>query len=135
MELGTLIKKYYQNKRELDGYKKICEEDKNAIKNVMLSDNLETFKSGDLVASCKTITSESFDDDKLITKLKTVWKEQSGSKKCPWVKTIEMPDMEAIENAIYDGLIKPDDLKSCKVKKQQVRLTVSKVKENKNDNE
>ena len=60
--------------------------------------------------------------------LKKLWAEQNCTLDCPWIEYVPKVNDEALEDAIYNGEINPEDLKSCKITKSQVRLTVRKVK-------
>lgn len=131
--LDELVPRYYANKIAENALKKENAKDNNEIKSIMLKAKKETENIGDYKISCKTIVTEDFDKDLLLKKVKSIWTEKNGSMTCPWIDRIEVVNDEALEEAIYNGLINPEDLKSCKVSKSQVRLTVSK-KEDKNDN-
>lgn len=134
--IGALIERFYLNNSEMNAYKKLVEEDKTAIKQLMVDPKSKETKfverSGDLVATVNVITKEYFDDDKLLKIVKNIWSTQNGSATCPWIKTIEVVDMEAIESAIYDKQINASDLNVAKIIKTEQRLTVRKEK-NKND--
>lgn len=124
-DLTTLIDKYGDENKEYNDLKKIVEEDKLEIKRIMLEAGSENEEGNNYKVSCKTIVTEDFNLDKLLAKLKSMWKEDSDN---PYIKTIEIVDMEAVEQAIYSGEIDAKKLASCKESKSQVRLSVSKLK-------
>ena len=126
--LKELIDRYGNLKSEIDSYKKQVDEDNAEIKRIMLESNCEKETGTDYKATCKIITTESFNDAKLLAKLKSIWSETHGSMTNPFIKRIEVVDMEEVEKAIYSGEIDPKDLADCKDIKTQTRLTVSKIK-------
>jgi len=119
--LKTIIDRYGKEKAELDAQKKIVDEDNAKIKELMTADNLENAIGDEFKATCKTIVSENFNEDKLLVVLKKM--------NVPGViKTKEYVDMEELENAIYNGEIDATKLASCKERKETLRLTVSRIK-------
>lgn len=118
------INRYGLNKESMDSLKKLVDADSKFIKEHVSNESVDT---GDYVATVKTITSESFDNDKLVAALHKVW-EGKGSMQNPYLKMVFVPDMEAIEEGIYNGELDPACLKDCKVSKSQTRLTIKKCK-------
>lgn len=132
-DLYELVKRYFCNKNEFDDLKKLVDKDNKEIKELMLkklNNNEATYNADDIVATVKVIETESFDDDMLVNKLRELWSAEHGSMTNPYLTMVYVPNMEAIENALYEGELKPDDLKSCKVTKSQTRLTVRRKKKN-----
>lgn len=120
--LEELITHYYLNKTEADSYKKIADKDNAAIKEIMLKEELpEMVTSDGIKATCSISEKESFVEDALIEKIKSL-----GVKGI--VKKKEYVDMEALENAIYNGTLNAAELASCQEKKQVVTLRVSRAK-------
>lgn len=133
--LDWLVPRYFKNKETEKELKQIIADDNKEIKSIMLSADKETENVGEYKVFCKTIVTEDFDKDLLVKKLLSLWAEHNGSMKCPWIEYVPVVNDEALEDAIYNGEINPDDLKDCKVSKSQVRLQITKRKEKKNDNE
>jgi len=127
-KLNELVPRYYENKETEKVLKKEIDADNKAIKQIMLDSNSENEVIEGYKVSCKTIVTEDFDKDLLVSKLKKLWTEQNGTLDCPWIEYVPKVNDEALEDAIYNGEINPEDLKSCKVSKSQVRLTIRKVK-------
>ena len=120
--LQDLITRYYHNKTEADSYKKIAEKDNAAIKELMLEANLpEVITPDGLKATCSISEKESFVEDALIDKIKSLG--VTGI-----IKKKEYVDMEALENAIYHGQLNAAELASCQEKKQVITLRVTKLK-------
>lgn len=128
MALKELIDKYGKSKAELDVIKKDVDATNAEIKQLMTSEKIENAEGDTFKATCKEIKSESFNDEKLVAKLRSMWSEHNGSMACPYVKMIYVPDMEEIERALYSGEIKAEDIADCKEVKTTLRLTVSKIK-------
>lgn len=126
-DLKTLIDKYGDENAECNRLKKIVKEDNEEIKKIMLESGDENSEGNNYKVTCKTIVTEDFNEDKLLVKLKELWSDM-GSMTNPYIKMIEVPNMEEIEKAIYSGELDPKELASCKESKSQVRLTVSKLK-------
>lgn len=126
-DLKTLIDKYGDENAECNRLKKIVKEDNEEIKKIMLESGDENSEGNNYKVTCKTIVTEDFNEDKLLTKLKELWSNM-GSMTNPYIKMVEVPNMEEIEKAIYSGELDPKKLAGCKESKSQVRLTVSKLK-------
>lgn len=132
--LEELIERYGTLKNEMDGYKKQVDADNKAIKTIMESENLSECSYGGYTAKYSVSVSESFDEEKLIAKLRSMtYKDDSctGPVSVESLGIIKMQpyvDMEVLENAIYKGLLNAADLADCKVRKETPRLTISKAK-------
>lgn len=108
------------------------------MNNLMLDDNGSATVSGTkYIIKYVTVKKEDFDNDKLIECLRKIWVYKHGSMTNPFLKVVYVPDMDAIENAIYNGEFTKEDLteiNKCKVIKQTPKLTISKKKGEKNEN-
>ncbi len=123
-KLEQLIPHYQLNKSEMDSYKKIVDKDNKEIKEIMLSSQLSEFIVGDIKATCSVSERENFIEEALIEKLKDM-------KVDGVIKMKEYIDMDALENAIYNGELNAAELASCQTKKEVVTLRVTKIKEEK----
>lgn len=122
VQLEELIEHYYVNKTEADSYKKIVDKDNATIKELMLQEKVtEAVTASGIKATCSISEKESFVEDALIEKIKAL-----GVKGI--IKKKEYVDMEALENAIYNGKLNAAELASCQEKKQVVTLRVSRAK-------
>ena len=124
-QLNEAINRYGENKEKESKLKKLLEQDNKTIKEQLKSGTHDT---GDFVATIKEITSEDFDNDKLVAKLKQIWAEEHGSMTNPYLKITFTPNMEAIEDAIYNNELDPLELQGCKVTKVTQRLTIKRSK-------
>ena len=120
-KLSQLLPVYEANKSEMDSYKKLVDKDNKEIKSIMLGAGLREFAVDDIKASCSVSEREDFIEEALIAKLKEM--------KVPGiVKKKEYVDMDALENAIYNGKIDAAALANCQTKKEVVTLRVTKLK-------
>lgn len=120
--LNSTIECFYEDKKQLDTYKKSTDEYNKEIKKLMNELNKTEFETDSgLVAKINIQNRESFNEDKLIEKLK----ELKGNTA---IKTKEYVDMDELEDLIYNGYIDAAQLSSCKVSKEVVTLKVSERK-------
>ena len=119
--LTELLPIYYMQKAEMDSYKKLVDKDNKEIKSIMLGAGLKEFVVYDIKASCSVSEREDFIEEALIAKLKEM-------KVRGIVKKKEYVDMDALENAIYNGKIDAAALADCQTKKEVVTLRVTKLK-------
>lgn len=122
VNLDGLIEVFYNHKKELDKYKKTTDEYNKQIKselNKLRATEFET-ESG-LVAKLSIQNRESFNEDLLISKLKEL-------KVNEVIKTKEYVDMDALEDAIYNGKLNASELSNCKIIKtvETLKVTVKK---------
>jgi len=120
-KLSRLLPVYEANKSKMDSYKKLVDKDNKEIKSIMLEAGLREFVVDDIKASCLVSKREDFIEEALIAKLKEM--------KVPGiVKKKEYVDMDALENAIYNGKVDAAALADCQTKKEVVTLKVTKLK-------
>ena len=122
--LKELIEVYYEDKAAMDGYKKSVDKHNKQIKEMMNDFNVSEFETDNgLIAKITTQQRESFIDDKLLSKLKEL------GVTAP-IKTVEVVDMDELENVIYNGELNASELTPCKQVKEVVTLKVTRKKEN-----
>lgn len=120
--LEEQIQNFYADKQQLDYYKKVTDDRNKSIKNMMQElEKTEFVTSDGIVAKMNVQKRESFIDDKLILKLKELGVTTP-------IKTIEVVDMDELENVIYNGNLDASELTGCKQIKEVVVLKVSKKK-------
>ena len=133
MKLEECVKRYGENKDYIKPYEKEIKEDNDTIKKIMKENKIKTFPGGDYVATYRIDVSEDFDYDKLLQTVRAAWGEKHGSMTNPWIKVKYEVDMEALENAIYNGEFDASLLAGCKVKKETPKLIINKAKKEKKD--
>ena len=120
--LYELIRLFYADKQQLEQYKKSTEEYNKEIKDGMQELGINELDTIDgLTAKITTQKRESFLEDKLLLKLKTLGVTEP-------IKTIEVIDYDELENAIYNNKLDASVLTDCKQVKEVVTLKVSKKK-------
>lgn len=127
-KLDELVNRYGNLKSEMDSYKKQVNADNSEIKSIMKEMDISEHNSGEFTAKYSITVSESFDEDKLVHTLQSIWSNKNGSMTNPYLKMVYIPDMEAIENAIYNGQLNAAELAGCKVTKETPRLTIKRNK-------
>ena len=120
--LDDMIEYFVEQKEPLEYYKKEVDGANADIKFMMhkLNKNEFTTHMGN-TAKVTTQKRESFIDDKLISKLKELGVTSP-------IKTVEVVDMDELENVIYNGDLDASKLTDCKQVKEVVVLKVSKKK-------
>lgn len=120
--LTSIIEEFYQNKQQLDYYKKETDTQNKEIKDIMNRlEKTEIETDNGIVAKMSIQKRENFMEDKLIAKLKEL------DILTP-IKTIEVVDMDELENVIYNGGLDASELTSCKQTKEITVLKVAKKK-------
>lgn len=126
MTLEELIPIYGENNTQYNGLKKVVSEQSSEIKKLMQGNKIDEKSVGGWTAKLTVKKSESFDEDKLLG----IVKELGFADKL--IKTREYVDMDALEEAIYNGEITQDMLvvkiAQAKVVKESVALTIKKRK-------
>ena len=119
--LAELLPIYHTQKSEMDSIKKVVEKENAEIKTLMQSADIPEFVAGDIKATCSVSERQDFIEEALIEKVKEL-------KVRGIVKKKEYVDMDALENAIYNGKIDAAALAPCQTTKSVITLRVSKVK-------
>ncbi len=124
MELKELVEVYGKHDNELKKLKTTCDKEKETIKEMMTEQDLDNESYGGFTVTKIIQKRESFDEDKAIEILKN-----GGINEV--VKTKEYLDMNALENAMYNGKINKEialQLDSCRSVKEVITLKCSKTK-------
>lgn len=117
-DLDGLIWSYKQNKESLDNYKKATDEQNSKIKEIMQANNISKYNTiNGLQAQISIQKRESFIDSKLLAKLKELGVTSP-------IKTVEVVDMDELENVIYNHQLDAAELTDCKQVKEVVTLKV-----------
>lgn len=122
LKLHELIPLYYDNNEAMKRHKKVVDKANKEIKEIMAEQEITEFATHGLVA--KVSISERVDlmEDVLMDKIKEL-----GIKGI--IKTREYIDMDALETALYNGVINPAMLAQAQTKKEVVTLRISQSKE------
>ena len=126
--LNELVARYGKTNAELKVLKTSADADNKEIKSIMSSTGLTEYEAGGYKAKYSVSKSESFDDDKLVKKLKEFMFDGKSAHKAGLIDYVPVVNMEVLEDFIYNGKINAASLADCKVTKETARLTISKVK-------
>lgn len=126
-DLKNLIESFGEKNEIVKSLKKETDVLNTQIKDIMSKNANAIVDTEHFTAKYSVVTTESFDEERLISRLKELGKSSV-------IKTVEVVDMEALENAIYNGQIAGADLADCKVSKSTQKLVVSVRKEKKSGN-
>jgi len=126
--LDSLIPQYAANKREKDGYEKLCAAENAQIKAIMQEYVVQHYEAGGYKATYTIQKRETVDEEMLLEILK-----RNGE--CEGIiKTKEYIDFDALENAIYNGRIPESvvlEMDAATEVKEIPTLKVTKMKEKK----
>lgn len=128
MDLNMLIDLFGETKEQSDALKKEVDAYSKDIKERMSKDDVGEIFTDKYKAKLSVIESKSFDEAKLLMKLKSM-----GDIAKSVIRTVEVVDMTALENAIYNKEIDASALTECQVVKTQQRLTVTEIKKKKGE--
>ncbi len=128
MDLDLLIDLFAETKEQSDALKKECDTYSKDIKERMSKNMSYEVSTGKFTAKLSNIETKSFDEAKLLMKLKDM-----GDIAKSVIRTVEVVDMNALENAIYNKEIDASALTDCQVVKTQQRLTVTEIKKKKGE--
>lgn len=119
--LPEIVSDFLQKKSELDGLKPIVDSLNKTIKSMMAAAGINVFVSGDKKVTITENKSTSFSDGPLMEWLK------ANPKTKKIVKKREYIDMEALEDAMYKGVINAADLVPFQNTSTTVVLRVAKA--------
>ena len=121
-KLDDLIPLYYEHNELVKKHKKVADEANKKIKKIMAEQGITEFATHGLVAKISVSERVDLMEDVLIEKIKEL-----GIKGI--IKTREYIDMDALETALYNGLINPAMLAQAQIKKEVVTLRIRQEKE------
>ena len=123
--LDNLIPVYYDDKKNLDFYKKQCDAGNAKIKELMAQQGLKDYEVNGITAKYIVQNKEKMNEEALLKLLK-----EKGYTDI--IKTKEYVDMDALENALYHDEIDKDTVVSidkCREVQEVIQLRISKKKE------
>jgi hypothetical protein len=115
--ISDLIKRYVDNDSQIKELKKICDKDKESLKIQLARMDVNKVTSNGYTVQRIVSEKETLDEEKLLPIIKHYWSSTHGSMECPYIKTREYIDMEALENAIYQKELTPSvlaDMDKCR---------------------
>lgn len=135
-KLSELVPQYGKLDTEIKTLKKDADKQKDEIKNLMIGADMTKCSYGGYVVSKVVSHKDTLDEAKALEILKKDWAERYGSMECPYIRTVEVIDMDALESVIYADELPSDTLKAldgCRTTTEIVSLKCAKAKEEKKD--
>lgn len=120
------VKLYCEQKAEESTLNKSNKKLAESIKQALLESNETDFSAGKYSIHLETRVTESVDEFGMLTVLKNYWDANKGDEKCPFIKTTEYIDMDALEAFMYKEDLPKDvllALDGCRVKKETTAIT------------
>ena len=130
-ELNNLILSYGNHDAEFKQLKKLCDSEKECLKNIMGEMGSEKESYGGFTITRTVSERENFNEQQALAILKQNWYENHGSEPCPFVKTVEVLDSDALESAMYNGELDNNTilkLDECRNVTEVITLKCSKIK-------
>ena len=127
-ELNQLIPEFVINRDQEKLHKETKDKLGNEIKEIMKSQNIQTYAANGLRANCSVYDKESFNEEILLQ----IIKEEKLEK---LIKTKEYVDIDLLKDALYKGELDPIKLARSQEVVKMTRLTVTKDKGEKNGND
>ena len=107
---NDLVNDYGDRDTQIKSLKRLCDEEKEQIKNFLAQEGYEYFSTDYYTVSRVVSERETLNEEKLIPILKSYWITTHGSMECPYIKTKEYIDMDKLEEAIYQKELTPNVL-------------------------
>ena len=120
-KLDDLIPLYYEHNELVKKHKKVADKANKEIKKIMAEQGITEFATNGLVATVSVSERVDLMEDVLMEKIKELGIEGI-------IRTKEYVDMDALETALYNGLINPAMLAQAQTKKEVVTLRIMKEK-------
>ena len=120
-KLDELIPLYYEHNELVKKHKKVADKANKEIKEIMAEQSITEFATNGLVATVSVSERVDLMEDVLIEKIKEL-----GIKGI--IRTKEYVDMDALETALYNGLINPAMLAQAQTKKEVITLRIRQEK-------
>ena len=120
-QLTQLVNDFGEAKTNADAYKKQAEGFNKQLKEYFANSEVSELASDEYRVKYSVATTKGFDEEKLLLKLK-----QLGATDC--IKTVEVVDMNNLENAIYNKRIDAAVLADCEKVTHTEKINLYKVK-------
>lgn len=120
------VKLYCKQMDEEKALHKSNEKLKSILKKWLTDAGEPRHKFGKYQIALQTRVTENVDEEKMLGVLKAYWDKMGKGKPCPFVKTQEFVDMDALESYIYRGKLPKYlllELDGCRVRKESQALT------------
>lgn len=136
-KLEDLIVAFAQNKSEMDDLKKVCDDENKQIKKLMKESDLTEMTVGSWIAKYSIQKRDTINEDALLYLFSQAeLRDELSARELGIIKSRDYVDMDALENAIYNGHVSNDlllEMDKCKDIKEIEVLKVSRIKNKKED--
>lgn len=103
--LAVLVTRWGENKSKADALAKDVKKDAEQIKQTMIEHEWSAIHGGIYTADLSFRDDTTIDEESMMKYIKSkIWGDK-GSMHCPYIKTVEVIDWDALEKAIYNGEI------------------------------
>lgn len=126
---NDLINDYGDRDTQIKSLKRLCDEEKEQIKEYLAEHGQDNYSTGHYTVSRIVAEQETLNEEKLLPILKSYWATTHGSVECPYIKTKEYIDMDKLEEAIYQKELTPNvlaEMDACREVKTTVALRCKK---------
>lgn len=130
-KLDELVESYGNHDAQLKPLKKLMDAEKEELKTELAAIEKTEHSFGGFTVSISESTSVKTNEPMMLQVLKEHWKTQYGDSDCPYVKTVEVVDTDAVELALYNGDFDDDllsKLQECQTESITTRLYCKKTK-------
>lgn len=131
LKLNEAVARYGEMDAKIKELKKAAEIDKEYISNALEYSDLQKWTSGGFAVQRVVSTRETFDECALLDLLKEEWlTNHADINDCPYIKTKEYVDMDALETALYAQdipIATVKEMEMCKETKKIVAIRCKKV--------
>lgn len=134
-KLDELVAEYGKRDAEIKTLKKITDAEKEQIKELLVQEKEDSWTSGGYTVQRVVSERETLNEERLLPILKDDWIKLHGSMECPYIKTKEYVDMDALETALYEGTIPQStlaEMEKCREVTTVVALKCKKAKTEEN---
>ena len=137
--LEELVESYGTHNNEFGILKKVCESEKAQIKDSMKTQGITEKVAGGWKVSYSVRENETINEEQMLQILKKDWVARYGEDiPCPYIKTREYIDMDALEPVLYANEIPQStllELDACRNVTEVVTLRCTKAKKAKEEDE
>lgn len=116
----------------MDELKKVVDGDNKEIKAICKELSVTDLEIDGWKMNYSVVNKHHTDEDKMLSIIKSWWSEHKGSMHCPYIEIKECINVEAVQDAIYNGEFDKETLlkiRACDELKPEEKLKVSRVKE------
>ena len=114
-----MLRDYCENSEQAKFFKKVADKEKEELKSYLIDRGDKGMEDGKYSVQIRTSEKETMDEVKLLEVLKKEWEKTHPDEPCPWVKTVECIDMDALESDMFNSRVPMETLLAidkCRVK-------------------